>query len=79
MILKKFARQLFGAAAAAALVSCNATLQSSQTGTAATTANTEGANLQAIYSEMGRAGGRVFTLMPTDSSVRIYARGQDRR
>jgi YceI-like domain len=73
MILKKFALLLFGAAAAAALASCNATLQSSQTGTAATTADAESANLQAIYSEMGRAGGRVFTLMPTDSSVRIYA------
>jgi hypothetical protein len=73
MILKKFALLLFGAAAAAALVSCNATLQASQTGTAATTASVESANLQAIYSDMGRTGGRVFTLVPTDSSVRIYS------
>jgi hypothetical protein len=73
MVFKNFALLLLYAAAAAAVVSCKATLQAPQAGTAATTATVESANLQAIYSELGRAGGRVFTLMPTDSSVRIYA------
>lgn len=73
MILKKVALLLFGAAAAGALISCNATLRSSQTGTAPTAATGEGADLQAIYSDMGRAGGRVFSLVPEDSLVRIYA------
>ena len=73
MILKRFALLLFGAAAAAALLSCSATLPPSRTGTAPADASAEHASLRAIYSEMGRAGGRVFTLMPQDSSVRIYA------
>jgi polyisoprenoid-binding protein YceI len=73
MIFKKFALLLFGAAAAAALLSCSAPLQSSQTATAPVAAGGEGADLQAIYSEMGRAGGRVFSLVPKDSLVRIYA------
>ena len=73
MIFKKFALLLFCAAAAAALLSCSAPLQSSQTATAPVAAGGEGADLQAIYSEMGRAGGRVFSLVPKDSLVRIYA------
>jgi polyisoprenoid-binding protein YceI len=73
MIVRKFALLLFSAAAAAALLSCSATLRSSQTGTAPTVAGAESANLQAIYSEMGRTGGRVFTLVPSESLVRIYA------
>ena len=73
MIFKKFALPLCGAAAAAALLGCSASLPSSQSGAAPTEAKAEGPNLQDIYSEMGRAGGRVFTLMPQDSLVRIYA------
>ena len=73
MIVRKFAPLLFGAAGAAALLGCSATLQSSQTRTAPPVAGAESANLQAIYSELGRTGGRVFTLVPTDSLVRIYA------
>lgn len=73
MILKKFAFLLFGAAAAAALLGCSTTLQSSRTVTAPTDASAGDTSLQALYSEMGRAGGRVFTLVPQDSSVRIYA------
>jgi polyisoprenoid-binding protein YceI len=73
MIFKKFAILLFGAAAAAGLLSCGAPLQSSQTPSAPVAAAGEGADLQAIYSEMGRAGGRVFSLVPKDSLVRIYA------
>jgi hypothetical protein len=71
MILKKFAIVLFGAAAASALLSCSAPLR--PTGAAPAAANGDQADLQAIYSELGRAGGRVFTLAPRDSVVRIYA------
>ena len=73
MLLKKFAPLLFGAVVVAALLGCEATLRSSQTGSAPTSIGDESADLRAVYSEVGRAGGRVFTLVPTDSSVRIYA------
>jgi hypothetical protein len=73
MILKRLALLLFGATAAAALLSCSATLQPSQAGSAPTAASDDGADLQAIYSDMGRAGGSVFALVPQDSQVRIYA------
>jgi hypothetical protein len=74
MIIKKFAFLLFGAAAAGALLSCSSsTLQPSQTATAPAAESAESASLQAVYSELGRAGGRVFTLVPKDSVVRIYA------
>jgi YceI-like protein len=73
MIVKKFALLLFAAATTVALLSCSAALQSPRTGTAPTAASGEGADLQGIYSEIGRRGGRVFTLVPQDSMVRIYA------
>jgi hypothetical protein len=73
MIFKKLAIVLLGAAGAAALISCNAPLRPSQTGTAPTAASGDRDDLQTTYSEMGRAGGRVFTLAPKDSMVRIYA------
>ena len=73
MILKKLAWVLFSAAAAAALTSCSAPLRPSQTGAVSTAAGGDHTDLQAIYSELGRAGGRIFTLEPKDSVVRIYA------
>ena len=73
MILKKLATALSGATVAAALLSCSAPLRPSQTGTAPTAENADRADLQAAYAELGRAGGRVFTLVPKDSVVRIYA------
>jgi hypothetical protein len=73
MILKRFGIVLFGAGAAAALLSCSAPLRPPQTGPAPTAALGEPADLRAIYSEIGRIGGRVFTLAPKDSVVRIYA------
>jgi polyisoprenoid-binding protein YceI len=73
MIIRKFALLLFGAAAAAALLSCSTGLRPSPTGTAPTVAGADSADLQAIYTEMGRTGGRVFTLVPAESLVRIYA------
>jgi len=73
MLFKKFAIVLFAAAAAIALPGCGATSRPSRTGTAPTAASGDRADLQAIYSEIGRSGGRVFTLAPKDSVVRIYA------
>jgi hypothetical protein len=73
MTFKKLAIVLLSAAAAAALLSCSATLRPSRTGTAPTAASGDRADLETIYSEIGRAGGRVFTLAPKKSMVRIYA------
>jgi hypothetical protein len=73
MIFKKLAIVLLCAAATAALLSCSAPLRPSQTGAAPTAASGDRADMQAIYSELGRAGGRIFTLEPKDSVVRIYA------
>jgi YceI-like domain len=73
MIFKKLAIVLLGAAGAAALLSCGVPLRPSEAGTAPTAASDDRADLQAIYSELGRAGGRVFTVAPEDSAVRIYA------
>ena len=72
MILKKLAILFWGAAAAAALLGCSS-MRPSQTGSTPTAAAGESVDLRAIYSEIGRAGGRVFTLVPQDSEVRIYA------
>jgi hypothetical protein len=73
MIFEKIAIVLFAAAAAAALLSCNAALPPSQTGTAPTATSGDRADLQATYSETGRAGGSAFTLASMDSMVRTYA------
>jgi len=73
MVFKKFAIVLFAVAAAIALLGCGATSRPSHTGSAPTAASGDRADLQAIYSEIGRSGGRVFTLAPKDSVVRIYA------
>jgi polyisoprenoid-binding protein YceI len=73
MILKKLTSVLFGAAAAAALLSCDATLRRSQTSIAPTAASGDRVDVQDTYSELGRAGGRVFRMAPENSVVQIYA------
>ncbi len=72
MILRKLALVLFSAAAAVALLSCSAPLRTSKTGAVSTAASGDHTDLRAIYSELGRAGGRVFTLAPKEAVVRIY-------
>jgi len=72
MIPRKLAIVLFSAAAAGALLSCSAPLRTSQTGVVSIAASSDHTDLQAIYFELGRAGGRVFSLAPKDSMVRIY-------
>jgi len=61
------------AASVAALLGCSAILRPPQTGSAPSPAGGDNADLQAIYSDLGREGGKVFTLAPQDSVVRIYA------
>ena len=72
MIFRKLVVALLGAVAAAALLSCCTPLRPPQPGAGPTVANGDRADLQSIYSDLGRAGGRVFKLVPKDSEVRIY-------
>jgi hypothetical protein len=73
---KTFRKLTFGlpaAVAVAALLGCSATLPPPRAGREPVQAGGEGAELAAVYSDLGQAGGRVFTLAPKNSSVRIYA------
>ncbi|HEX4583671.1 MAG TPA: YceI family protein [Burkholderiaceae bacterium] len=71
-LLRRLAIALLGAVAASAMLSCNVT-RPPQAGAEATAASGASANLPAMYSEIGRAGGRVFSLAPENSVIRIYA------
>jgi YceI-like domain len=70
MMLKRLGSLLLAAAAMTALTSCG-TL--SRPAAAPTPENGGQLDLQAIYSDLGRTGGKVFALVPGDSTVRIYA------
>jgi hypothetical protein len=72
MIFRRLAITLLSAGAIAALTSCSI-LSRPQTASAPSVPSGERVDLQAVYGELGRAGGRVFTLAPQDSVVRIYA------
>jgi hypothetical protein len=64
---------LLGLVAAATLVGCNV-ISPRSTPDAAPVAQSGGApDLKAIYSDLGRAGGKVYTLDPRSSVIRIYA------
>jgi hypothetical protein len=71
MILRKLATLFLAGTGVAALLSCTTVPRPAPTGPAPTAAS--GEDLQAIYSEIGRAGGKVFALEPQESMVRIYA------
>jgi polyisoprenoid-binding protein YceI len=73
MLLKKIFIVLAPVTAALALLSCNTLLSSSQTDFAPVTQEMSQAGIKTIYSELGQAGGKVFTLDPKTSMVRIYA------
>jgi hypothetical protein len=73
MAFGRIAALLAGAVAAAAVLSCSATLPPSQMGAAPASRSGAPADLQAAYAELGRSGGRVFALEPDASEVRIYA------
>jgi hypothetical protein len=69
----KAASALFGIAAIAALLSCTSTRSGDGMGAASATESPERTDLKAIYADLGTAGGKVFTLSPDASTVRIYA------
>jgi polyisoprenoid-binding protein YceI len=73
MILKRIAVPLLSVAAVAALLGCNATPRPPQTAAAPAAEGGERVDLRAMYAELGQAGGKVFTLAPESSAVRIYA------
>src|SRR5689334_11590672 len=73
MIPKRHAILFLGAASVATLLGCNAILRPPQTGSAPSAATGDSADLRAIYSDIGREGGKIFTLAPQESVVRIYA------
>jgi hypothetical protein len=73
MLLKKIQTVLIPMVAAVALLSCNSMLSSSRTDSVPVTQERSPAGIKAIYSELGQADGKVFTLDPKTSAVRIYA------
>jgi hypothetical protein len=73
MRLKRIGVALLGLAAAVALLSCTATLPASPVTAASVPQGADQGGLNTLYSELGGAGGRVFTLDPGASAVRIYA------
>ena len=62
MLLKRSVITFVSAISAAILLACTAT-RPAQTGSAPTAAIGERTDLRSIYSEIGRTGGRVFTLL----------------
>ena len=70
MLFKKILIVLSFVTAAFALLSCNTMLPRSQTDFPQIN---DQAGIQAIYSELGQTGGKVFTLNPKTSEIRIYA------
>lgn len=73
MPLKKILNFLSVAAAAVAVLSCTVTPPASPTGRASLAQSDRQAELKADYAALGKAeGGRVFTLDPGKSMVRIY-------
>jgi polyisoprenoid-binding protein YceI len=71
MVFKRFAGVLLCALGAAAFTGCSTLSRPSPPVAPAAAANQ--IDLRAAYAEIGRAGGRVFTIAPEQSAVRIYA------
>lgn len=73
MIIKKFVIALLGAIVIFILLSCTSTAPITTTDLAPITLSSDQESLPAIYSKMAEIGGKVFTLNPEKSIVRIYA------
>jgi len=73
VISKNLGIVLLGMAATMSLLSCAAIAPDSRTAAASVTQSGEKGDLRTIYSDLGKAGGKVFTLDPQSSAVRIYA------
>jgi len=71
--IKRLGIVLLGVAAAITLISCTAVSPRATTN-ASSIAPSEGkTDLETVYSDLARAGGKVFTLDPHASVIRIYA------
>jgi len=73
MVLKRVSLALFGLAATISLLSCSATSPTLPLKVTPDTHIEDQAGLQATYSKLEQSGGKVFTLDPATSAVRIYA------
>ena len=74
MISNRFRTVLVGLVAATAVASCTALPSRVATDSQPSVQESgDRADLKAIYSDLGKAGGKVFTLDPQSSTVRIYA------
>ncbi len=73
MILKKIGIALLGLASVIILISCTTSSPAPRNDTAPAVQHGEPANLKARYAELEKAGGKVYTLNPSTSAVRIYA------
>ncbi len=71
MRVKKFAMALLGVVAILNLLSCASSLPKPSTTATPVTASGD-QNLPSVYSRLAEAGGKVFTLNPKTSTVRIY-------
>lgn len=73
MITKKIVIALFGLASAATLISCTSSPASTQPKAAAAVGQSAApADLKATYEGLAKSGGKVYTLDPKTSAVRIY-------
>jgi len=73
VIINKLGIVLLGIAATITLLSCTAISPRSTLDAPSVRQSGDKADLKAIYSDLGGAGGKVFTLDPQSSVVRIYA------
>ena len=73
VIFKKLSLILAGMAVIIVLLSCTPTFSGSQITAASLIQSAGNADIRGIYSDLQVAGGRVFTVDPNSSAVRIYA------
>ena len=73
MTIKKAIRTLLGIAATFLMLSCTSTQNTSESGARTVEQTSHQDRLQTIYSELGKTGGKVFTLNPELSAIKIYA------
>jgi len=73
VIINKLGIALLGIAAAIALVGCTAVAPRSAADAPSTAQSGHQADLKTVYSDLERAGGKVFALDPHSSVVRMYA------
>jgi hypothetical protein len=73
VIIKKLGIVLLGIAAAITLISCTTISPRVTTDASSIAPNEDNTDLKTIYSDLLRSGGKVLTLDPNSSVVRIYA------